>query len=127
MADKRTKAELIEALEEKQARVEELLARPEPEPPTNPKPVPEAIALAGCVRALDALTAPRRDVYGTTPSDLGAIPRILISLSDRYSAGLVKEQRSIEIEQPVHFDPEILARSIADGLRSGRISQGDFR
>lgn len=121
--DKRTKAELIEALSYAEMRNEELSERPVPRAPEK---VPEAEALAACIRAIDGLNGNQRRI-GYMPferpesSDVG---RILRSLADRYGVRLI-ETVPIECKQPHINGDELamgLANTIQNAMRTGTIS-----
>lgn len=94
-----TKAQLIEKVREAQDREVEMRNerdawKEQVRTTPAPEPVPEADALAGCIRSLDGLNAVGRKSqtnygsYSTNPF-ADEIGRILRSLADRYHVNLV--------------------------------------
>jgi hypothetical protein len=86
--DRRTKAQVLEALAEAEAakkaltaKVEELEARI----PRAPAAVPEADALAGCIRALDRLKDSERSTnYYGGDRPTGPVARTILALCEKY-------------------------------------------
>lgn len=130
-ADRRTKAELLHRIEE----LEKIVDNPPiPEAPLVVE-VPEATALAACVRALDALKDSHRNSvsgarsnYTTFGIDLSPrrhtdIERVLRLLADRYDIPLV-EVETRECTRP-HVD-ELNPQAVKDSLL-GSASVGPWR
>jgi hypothetical protein len=99
--DRRTKAQLLAEIE----RLEE--ARREDKRRavnvTVPEHVPEAEALAQCIRALDPLDSRSRSVYDPAASR-GSIARLLKSLADKYGVEVFRTEHSIEPCERPHLD-----------------------
>lgn len=80
--DRRTKAQLSEQL----AKVEQEAAELRRRIPDVPKRVPEADALAGCIRALDQLKGSSSS-YGTDPG----VRRTVLALCEKYGIERVEK------------------------------------
>jgi hypothetical protein len=88
--DRRTKAQLLEAAAAAESRAKSLAAKVEEleaRIPAAPKAVPEANALAGCIRALDTL----KDSEGRSSSysygsdrPTGGVARTILALCEKY-------------------------------------------
>jgi len=100
--DRRTKAQLLEELAETRKR----LAESESTKSVTielPERVPEAEALAGCVRALNAIA--ERGQYGGVPNgDRAAAARVLRSLADRYGVQVFTREVVTEPCSRTHVD-----------------------
>lgn len=88
--DRRTKAQILEQLFEAQTTITDL----ERKIPNAPRQVPEAEALARCIRALDDFLSQSRNSsnsYSYPRNENGsAVERILRSLAGKYSINLVQ-------------------------------------
>lgn len=115
--DRRTKAQLLEALEQAELRLVNALERLDKVPPA-PNRVPEADALAACIRALDALAAhrsPPRDYISYSVGYSGeALPEINRRDQIRESAVLrviealgVKYGLPVDIKSAVSLSEEV--------------------
>lgn len=80
--DRRTKAQLLEELARVTQEKQELADRF----PLPPRAVPEADALADCIRALDKLVDARTPLYSMKG---GAVRRTIIALCVKYDVGRV--------------------------------------
>ncbi|WP_417540778.1 hypothetical protein [Microbacterium maritypicum] len=100
--DRRTKAQIVAELESANKTIVDLQARIAPEPSF----VPVASALAGCIRALDALPRKRSsNLYGNLDGgepDKGEVANILRHLMSRYGVDLTVH--TVEPCQRVHLD-----------------------
>lgn len=76
--DRRTKAQLVAELERAEKEADELRARV----PSAPARVPEADALAGCIRALDAIK--ERSTYNYGNESSSAVRRTILALCEKY-------------------------------------------
>lgn len=76
--DRRTKAQLVAELARVQSEADSLRSRI----PAAPPRVPEADALAGCIRALDAIK--ERAGYGYNSDSSSAVRRTIIALCEKY-------------------------------------------
>lgn len=81
--DRRTKAQLVEALN----KANRDLLDAERRIPSAPSPVPAASALAGCIRALDPLV--KRDSYGHGPAS-AEVEQVIRYLVGRYRLDLAE-------------------------------------
>jgi len=133
--DKRTKADLLVELEEAQRKIRQ--AKSEAYDayqalPGRPPAVPEADALAGCIRALEALQETQRNTrtsYSTNnayqlnysdsgPRYINDVERILRTLAARYGVPLIEVR--IEPCSRRHLD-EINPDQIMSALHGGHI------
>lgn len=100
--DRRTKAQIVAELASANKTIVDLQARITPQPPV----VPVASALAGCIRALDALpkVRPSSGYYGADGGavDTKEIAHILRHLMSRYGVDLTVH--TVEPCQRVHLD-----------------------
>ena len=93
-------------------RLAELLAQAEAKPvaaaPATPDRVPEADALAGCARALDALPKTSETLSGYSASrlqpDQATIRRVLRALADKYGIPLVESITEVRDCNRAHLD-----------------------
>lgn len=86
---------------------------------TVPVKVPEADALAGCVRALSGIPAsPPLNSWSSSNTnqlpDIGTIRRVLVSLADRYGIPLI-EQTTVPCSRP-HLDDYDVQQRVAQAL-----------
>lgn len=86
--DRRTKAQLVAELERAEREASELRARV----PVSPARVPEADALADCIRALDGIKSGQSYSYGS--KDPHAVRRTILALCEKY--GIQREERVTE-------------------------------
>jgi len=98
--DRRTKTQILEELADVKARLEESESRKNVTVDA-PAPVPEALAIAGCVRALDRLVESHRNsiTHGYSPAYAFAgdrqqsdVERVLRLLAARYTVPLIDVQ-----------------------------------
>lgn len=118
--DKRTKAELLEHIQRLNKEVDELESRPVARVAEK---IPEAEALAACIRALDVLAGTRRSTgYNFGESRNEEVERVLISLAARHHIPLT---RTVQVDcTRAHIaDPDELARNITNSIQ-GAIRQG---
>jgi hypothetical protein len=76
--DRRTKAQILAELEKAKEQISEMLTRI----PREPVRVPEADALAGCIRSLDSIKDQRSYGYGNESSS--AVRRTILALCEKY-------------------------------------------
>lgn len=120
--DRRTKAQLLEALATAEKRADDLKDR-EVYVPAAVARVPEADALASCVRALDPLNT-NSGGYGDD-SKRGAIERILHTLAAKYRVQTFTTEIRLEPCSRDHIDnidPMYLADSIRGAVKRGALS-----
>lgn len=86
MTDRRTKAQLVERMEELEAHIRS--TRPGPQVKPEP-PAPEGVAVSVCIAALEKLTG-RQQYSGASTADGPAIGRVLRLLAARYEVPLVE-------------------------------------
>lgn len=92
--DRRTKAQILAELERvsadaaRKAQENEELRRAQPR---APHPVPEADALAACIRALDTLNEMRRNSYSVNRDEAAAVRRTIIALCEKYGVDLTQK------------------------------------
>lgn len=110
--DRRTKAQILAELEKAQAQI----ARLEDAIPPKPKDVPAAMALAGCIRALDAIPGVRsQNSYEREPRlNTGEIAQVLRHLIGRYGIDLT--ERVTEPCERLHLE-DVADEVLIDRLR----------
>lgn len=113
-----TKAQLIEEIESYRGEQKKLVEQLNAVPPA-PKAVPEAVALAGCIRALDILNGetPNRGHFDPFNVRAGqrAVEQLLRMLASRYGVDLVEVQ--VEPCRRSHVD-EMDLSFVADAIRN---------
>lgn len=108
--DRRTKAQILSELESANKKIVELQQRI----PETPRVVPVASALSGCIRALDAIPAPRaRNSWDQNNGpDATEVAHVLRHLIHRYGVDLI-ERRTEPCARP-HLedatDTELIAQ-----------------
>ncbi|OJX72806.1 hypothetical protein [Leifsonia sp. 71-9] len=116
-----TKAQLVTKVREAQDREAQMRTerdawKEQVKATPTPTAVPEADALAGCIRALAGVPNVRADSYGSSPErpDTKLIRRVLLSLADRYGVDLI--QHEVAPCDRVHLDdagPALIADAFA--------------
>lgn len=110
--DRRTKAQLVAELERLEVRVSDLSKLI----PANPPRVPEAEALAACIRALDTLkdTTRGRNNYGLNSDHNPEVARTLLALSEKY--GIKRVEKITEPCTRRHVE-DVNAMDVIDAFR----------
>ena len=110
--DRRTKAQLVTELERLASEVADLRARI----PANPPRVPEADALASCIRALDTLkdSTRGRTSYGYASDQNPEVARTLLALSEKY--GIKRVEKVTEPCTRRHVE-DVNAMDVIDAFR----------
>lgn len=78
--DRRTKAQILAELEKAEKRIDALEARI----PREPVRVPEAEALAGCIRSLDSIKERSNYSYGGGNEASSVVRRTILALCEKY-------------------------------------------
>jgi hypothetical protein len=104
--DKRTKGQLLNDLYEAEQRAEraESAIYRATQNIEGPAPVPEASALASCVRALEPLKERAQYSSSTASPDRPTIERVLRSLAGRYGINLVEIHNTAQPCERRHLD-----------------------
>lgn len=112
-----TKAQLIEELDAYREKQNELVRQLDSQP-GPPRAVPEAEAIARCVRALDELTKDRRNTHDPFSSFRGGsseVARVLKMLSEKYNVSLVEVKTEPCMRRHLDEVPDASIRAAIEG------------